>query len=111
MAWRTIEVGAGKADASKIRAWQVQDALDAISDAQGLVRGCLIDPVTKRRLLVCYGCGDLVWLEPEPCIVSTMCDRCSSHCARCGVPVTMTVNNVSPDFNGRPLCTCCWDSI
>lgn len=113
MPWKTIEIGATQHDASKIRAKQVSDALKAIGMAQGYPDGVLVDPQTKRRVLGCYGCGELVWLDPEPCVVSSLCERCETTCARCGKPHAWTPESVHENYNGRAICDPCfeWQNI
>jgi len=70
-----------------------------------------VDPVTGRQVLDCCACGSLVWLDPTPCTVSVMCERCASHCAKCGDPLIWTKENASDKHNGRCLCNMCWEYV
>lgn len=72
--------------------------------------GRLVDPATGRQVLSCETCGEPVWLDPTPCIVSTMCERCANHCARCGTRVEWSQDIASHEHGGRPLCEACWEA-
>jgi len=81
-------------------------------DGMGTIfSGKLVDPLTRRQVLSCEACGEPVWLAPSPCIVSTMCEYCVTHCAGCGVELEWVEENASELHSGRCLCDACWETV
>ena len=68
---------------------------------------CVVDPKTGRRLLACYRCDSLVWLDEEAgCVVSVIC-WCCEQAEKLGlVWCEDCKRNVSPvtEDQRKPVC-------